>query len=421
VLHAIAAASVLALLAPRSRAAPVEDQDLRSALRQLDTGDWNARIRTVHELEYMQEDGIPVLTVAAVDGDWQVRMAAVHALAPLGPKAVPVLKSVLKNEPCPVVRLMALHDLGSRAAEGDEEKQMSWFFSATTSQVNACRDQPEPGRAPWAAGFGLRDSSPEVPAAPFPRRAPAARRVREPAESHEKVVTADVPRPRAPAPPKVEAVAAAPTKTERYAELDALLAEPEPEALGAAARAARRAAAPSAPAAPLPAAPRPGIATAEVLARRTAPPETLPKPEATASAPEAPAAAPAAFEAAGSKPPHDAVPELILALKKGDPIARARAADELGSLRRAAAPAVPALLVSLKDRSPRVRASASLALGNIGAGDKTVIPRLEEALKDKSLDVRYAAALALSRAGTPEARAALKKRLNADARREIDQ
>jgi len=141
----------------------------------------------------------------------------------------------------------------------------------------------------------------------------------------------------------------------------------------------------------------------------------------TAAAPERPVAAPASFEDAGSKPPHDAVPELILALKKGSPVSRARAADELGSLRGAAAPAVPALLASLKDPSPRVRASASLALGNIGVEDKSVIPRLEKALKDKSLDVRYAAALALSRAATPEARAAFKKRLDEAGRLEIDQ
>ena len=148
VLRAIRWAWLLAVLAPFAAAASVEDQDLASALRQLDTGDWNTRIRTVHELEYLQEDGIAVLSVAAVDGDWQVRMAAVHALAPLGSKSTPILKTILSNEPCPVVRLIALHDLGSKAAEGAEEKELSWIFSATVAQVNACRDQPEPGRGP---------------------------------------------------------------------------------------------------------------------------------------------------------------------------------------------------------------------------------------------------------------------------------
>ncbi len=37
----------------------VEEQDLKAAIRLLDTATWNVRIRTVHEIEYMQEDGIP--------------------------------------------------------------------------------------------------------------------------------------------------------------------------------------------------------------------------------------------------------------------------------------------------------------------------------------------------------------------------
>ena len=62
-----------------------------------------------------------------------------------------------------------------------------------------------------------------------------------------------------------------------------------------------------------------------------------------------------------------------------------------------------------------------MALGNIGSDDESVVPLLVKALKDKNPDVRYAAALALSRAGTPEARAAFKKRLGEDGRREIEQ
>lgn len=420
-LRAIAAAGLLVLLAPRSRGTPVEDQDLRSAIRQLDTGDWKVRMRTVHELEYLQEDGIPALTVAAVDGDWQVRMAAVHALAPLGSKSVPILSAILKNEPCPVVRLIALHDLGSRAKEGDEEKEISWMFSATAAQVNACRDQPEPGRASWAAALHLPGPPPAPAAARPAARAAAPRRPAE--ESHERVVTADVPKPKPAARPEpaAEPPPPPPTKDERYAELDALLAEPAAETLGDAAQIPRRPAAEAPRVAALAAGARakPDGSVAPVRDRPAA--ETMPPPVVNAEAPEKPAEAPAIFEAAGGKAPHDAVPELILALKKGGAVSRARAADELGSLRGAAAPAVPALLASLKDKNPRVRASASLALGNIGADDKAVVPLLVKALKDKNLDVRYAAALALSRAGTPEARAAFKRRLGEDGRREIDQ
>jgi HEAT repeat protein len=128
----------------------------------------------------------------------------------------------------------------------------------------------------------------------------------------------------------------------------------------------------------------------------------------------------AAFEAADGKPPHDAMPDLLLALKNGNPRARARAADVLGSFGGAAAAAVDALIDALKDKSPRVRASAGLALGNIGADDARVVPLLVKELKDKSPDVRYAASLALSRIETPAARAAFKESLGEDARQAIE-
>ncbi len=360
----------------------VEDQDIADAVRQLDTGDWNARMRAVHELEYAEEAGIPALTIAAVDGDWQVRMAAVHALGPLGPKTEPILAAIMKHEPCPLVRLIALHNLGSRAAEGAEEKAIDWMFSASSAQINDCRDQPQPGRAPWASNLGRQAQAP------------------------------------APAP---AAQAAAPTKNERYAELDALLADASgpPETLGEASKISRR----PAPAPPVKIAletpPRPN-ANAELTARRTGKPETLPRPVVTTPAPERPLAATGVFEAAGSKAPHDALPELLLALKNGGVKTRSRAADELGSSGAAAASAVPALLAALKDPNARVRASAGLALGNIGSVDGRVVPLLVKALKDKNPDVRYAALLALSRIETPAAREAFKKHLGEDARRAIE-
>jgi len=123
---------------------------------------------------------------------------------------------------------------------------------------------------------------------------------------------------------------------------------------------------------------------------------------------------------AGGKAAHDALPDLILALKQEDGEARARAADELGNLGDEAASAAPALMAALKDSDPRVRASASLALGNIGADSRDVVPGLMLALKDKSFDVRYAAALALSRLQTPEARDAFDRHIGKEARRVIE-
>jgi len=389
-------------------AAGVEDQDLTGAVRQLDTGDWSARMRTVHELEYMEDAGLPALVVASEDGDWQVRMAAVHALGPLGPKATPILKSILRYEPCPVVRLMALHNLGSLAADGAEEAALDWMFSASGAQVNDCRDQPAPGRAAWAVRPGRR--APDAPAAALPvRRRAAAKPVAvppdEPPESNEVVVTPDVPAAAAasvavpaPAVTKAELPSAAPEKRRRDAELDSLLAGPS----------GSRETSGETPAAF--AAPARALDSTELSRRRTGAPESFPKPVAAPLVPDHAGGGPAAFEAAGSKAPHDALPDLILALRSRDVKTRARAADELGYSGGAASAAVPALVAALKDKNPRVRASASLALGNIGADDRAVVPLLVKALKDKNLDVRYAAALALSRIGTPAASAALRSR-----------
>lgn len=104
---------------------------------------------------------------------------------------------------------------------------------------------------------------------------------------------------------------------------------------------------------------------------------------------------------------HDSVPDLIVALKKGDDDRRALAADALGHFGAEAIDAVKPLIAALGDKNPRVRSSAGLALGNIGADSAEVVPLLIHALKDRNVDVRYAAALALSRIGTPEARAAI--------------
>ena len=52
--------------------AAVADRNLPAILEQLETGDWNARIHAVHELDYMQEEGLSGLARATDDGDWQV-------------------------------------------------------------------------------------------------------------------------------------------------------------------------------------------------------------------------------------------------------------------------------------------------------------------------------------------------------------
>jgi HEAT repeat protein len=395
VLRAAPRACLLLLLAPWASAAEnVDDQDLSVSINELNTGDWSARMRTVHELEYLQDAAIPALAVAAVDGDWQVRMAAVHALAFL-PKATPILKRVLWNEPCPVVRLITLHSLGSAVDDDAEERTLAWINGASSRQINDCRDQAAPGRAAWAAKIVRR--TPEVPAgrvsASGPRPAPPAPEpAAAPEEFDDAPLTPDVPKKAAaPAPPE----SAAPTKSARYAELDALLSEPFGE----------KGALDGAPKLP---------------PRKPDAKETFPRPAAAPPAAEHPVEGPAGYEPAGGKAPHDALPDLLLALKNGNVKTRSRAADELGFRGDAASAAVPALMAALRDASPRVRASAGLALGNIGAADAGVVPLLVKALKDKSADVRYAAALGLSRIDAPAARDAFKKRIGEDARRAIE-
>ena len=403
-------AALLLLAAASSRAfeeASVASRNFDALILQLETGDWNARIHAVHEFDYLQSEGLPGLAMATEDGDWQVRLTAVHALSSRGAEGAPILNKLLKHEPCPVVRLMTLHSLGSLGPEGEEAKAMGWIFDADNKAVN-CRDQAGPGRAPWARGKKPPKASPAASArkAPVPRPVPVV----EPSaggeagvEDHDEVVTRDplptpvpVPTPVRPASRPAPEDLPPPTRFQRHAELDAILDEPAS------------------------AAPRPGVELA-MRSRSTAEPEHLPLAVGFIP-PERGVTAPAAImkDAGAGKAAHDALPGLLRALQRGDPRTRARAADDLGHLGAKAAPAVPSLMKALGDRSAPVRASAGLALGNIGAERAEVVPMLTKALKDRSEDVRYAAALALSRIDTDEARAAFARHVGKEARRAID-
>lgn len=389
--------------------AAVADRNFDAFIQQLETGDWNARIHAVHEFDYMQTEGLPGLDLATQDGDWQVRMTAVHALSGRGVEGAPILNRLLKHEPCPVVRLMTLHSLGSLGPEGEEAKAMSWIFDADNKAVN-CRDQAGPGRAPWAQGKKpakaaakgvAKAAAPPPPPAPAPGRTPRGVPVpRAPVpDEPDALVTSDPLPPPAPAakvrrPPED---LPEPTKFQRHTELDAILDAP-PATVA-----------------------RPGVALTPPRSRSTAAPEHLPLAvgliprEHEVSAPGAIMA-----DAGSGKAAHDALPGLLRALKAGDARTRARAADDLGHMGARAAPAVPALIKALGDRSAPVRASAGLSLGNIGAKHESVVPLLTKALKDPSEDVRYAAALALSRIDSPDARAAFSRHVGKEARRAID-
>lgn len=374
--------------------AAIADRNLPAILVQLETGNWNARIHAVHELDYMQEEGLAGLAFATDDGDWQVRMTAVHALGARGTQGAPILKKLLKHEPCPVVRLMTLHSLGSLGPEGEEAKAMGWIFDASNKDI-ACLDQPGPGPAAWVrAKQGTRKAAAMPPAKPAPVLSSAA------AQLDKVLVTRD---PVPPAPPAAPSAKQArpqeelpsPTKFQRHSELDALLD------LSTAA------------------VPRQGVVLA-MRGRSTGTPETLPWPVASVPREHEVSASGVIMKDAGGKALHDALPGLLRALKQGDVSTRARAADDLGHLGEKAAPAVPALMAALGDLSARVRASASLSLGNIGSLHESVVPLLTKALKDPSEDVRYAAALALSRIDSSEARDAFNRHVGKEARLAID-
>jgi len=413
--RALCAAALLVLAASSARGfdePAVANRNLAAIMAQLERGNWNERIHAVHELDYMRDEGLPGLAFATEDGDWQVRMTAVHSLSSLGSDRAPILNRLLRHETCPVVRLMTLHSLGSLGPEGEEAKAMGWISDASTKDVNACRDQPGPGRASWARGKGGASGAPNAAAAPAPavrRAAPvpetgvlAAAPEPEPDDDPEDdVVTRDpiLPAPPAPASAKKRGVPEdlpAPSKFERHTELDALLDSKGPAAT-----------------------PRRGVELA-MRSLSTAAPETLPRPVGRALRDHTVIAPGIIMKDAGGKAPFDALPGLLRALKKGDARTRARAADDLGHLGADAAPAVPALMDALRDRGARVRASAGLALGNIGTAHRSVVPLLTKALKDRSEDVRYAAALALSRIDTAEARDAFNRHVGKEARLAID-
>ena len=406
--RALALSVLLLAAAPRAGAfeeAAVANRNFKALMLQLETGDWNARIHAVHEFDYLQTEGLPGLALATEDGDWQVRLTAVHSLSARGAEGAPILNRLLKHEPCPVVRLMTLHSLGSLGPEGEQAKAMSWIFDADNKSVN-CRDQAGPGRAPWAGGPRPAKSP---AASPARARAPVPVKTAEPPADEpdipdDAVVTRDPVPPAPPAPGPAPAAKARrepeelpePTKFQRHAELDAILEGAAEPAM------------------------RPGVVLA-MRARSAAEPERLPLAVGLIPRDHAVDAPGAIMKDAGAgQAAHDALPGLLRALKSGESRVRARAADDLGHLGAKAAPAVPALMKALGDRRAPVRASAGLALGNIGAHDAGVVPLLTKALKDRSEDVRYAAALALSRIDTPGARAAFTRHVGKEARRAID-
>jgi hypothetical protein len=149
--------------------------------------------------------------------------------------------------------------------------------------------------------------------------------------------------------------------------------------------------------------------------RKTAPPsgpkEELRRPEGVPGRESIPTRALAILlEGKAGLATHDAIPDLLLALEKGDTLLRWRAADELGKMRPPAVPAVEPLIRALKDPEARVRSSAALALGNIGPDAAGSVKKLKRLLDDDNADVRHSAEVALGRIGTKDALRLLERR-----------
>jgi TonB family protein len=105
--------------------------------------------------------------------------------------------------------------------------------------------------------------------------------------------------------------------------------------------------------------------------------------------------------------PTAAPPELIMALKSGDPAKRREAAAGLGAIR--ARDTIGDLARALLDKDARVREAAAFALGQIT--DRNSVPALMGALSDKDTGVRVAAVFALGMIGERKAATALSNAL----------
>lgn len=366
---------------------------------ELQTGNWNQRIHAVHALDPHGEAGLPELRLAARDYDWQVRLTAVHFLGRVGKPAIEDLKVSARREPCRHVRLSAVN----------------WLASLGVTEIPAPGDF---GRKPDQ--FGCLKGIDQGEQAPPPEA-----EISQPQDEDFPVVPPEPEQP-APPPPMV-----APDR--RWRELDVLLGEEEPAfepppiameepTLENPIRLPQT----------LPAM-GPGsefrlseheAGSLASVSRKGAPSEDVKAYREREERPSSPGASMRGSEhgVAGPLADHgspqaafDRLPSLLEELKSADRRRRARAADELGKLGLAAAPAVPALMAKLSDKAPQVRASAALALGNIGEPADAAVPGLVRALRDKNEEVQVSAASALGRMGTPSARRAFRKHLRGSA------
>lgn len=319
--HAALAVSAFALLA--SSAAAMETGAVRRALG---AGTWNERVHAVHAAGETGAEDVELLRYASEDADWQVRQTAAHFLGRA--KAAPELGSILRHEPCRVVRLTALHWLGAMGPSGESVLREVLSGPWETGSRQGCLSSPGSGRAPWAGS----------PAGAAPAD--------EESELHEEVLTREPTILSTPvaAPRAVSAPAPEPLPKQQAEELDALLgpgfARTDPDGLPA------------------------GYLDDKGKLKR----DTLPELLALLQDHDPRLRARAADELGkrGPSVARESVAPLTRLLLDKDRRVAASAALALGNMGPAADPAVPALYRLLERGPEDVESSAALALGRIG-------------------------------------------------------
>lgn len=350
----------------------------------------------------------------------EIDMAA-RAGSPIAPA---LFARQASGHPCRLVRLLAFQRLAAlgdktavdalRGAVVDDEavraRQVIGMYDP-----NSCEDAPTPFVEPTPEQVAKADPfqpymvADSRPAGPRPPRPPPPPREREQAEDREiRMVQVgarapeDLPRAKVPVPAEKGHGAAvlavrAPARPDPGLEI-ATPAEGEVQDLPRAEVPvpAEKEADVAVPAVRAPVRPEPA---GEVAAPAAGEVEALARPQAVPAHPELSVRAKAILlEGRVELATHDAIPDLIEALKKGAPRIRALAADLLGKMLPPAEAAVEPLLAALEDEdNGKLRSNAAIALGNIGVKDRKVMRALERAKGDKDPDVRYSAKKALER------------------------
>jgi len=138
-------------------AAAPADGEMEELVYSLETGIWNERVWAVNRLGERGLSSLPSLAKALDDLDWQVRLNAVQWIGRSGPGGASMLESALLRERCPLVRMAAVHWLGSfgrwdgKPGEPEDPQCRTWTWPMTK------RYRKAKGRKSKASGWTAPD------------------------------------------------------------------------------------------------------------------------------------------------------------------------------------------------------------------------------------------------------------------------